>query len=123
MKDIVKSMRSRFAYLGFAAIALAGLGACNADDILTEHPKTIIVPDNLYVDVAGFEAGLNALYANVRRERSGVDASDPSNNIASTAFTIGTDNGYGLYLSPPERLFQEFGVQNTSLNSFTKAPG
>lgn len=98
---------------------LVGAMACNTDEILTEHPKTVLVPDNLYVDVAGFEAGLNALYFQVRRERSGVDGGDPSNNIASTATTIGVDNGYGLYLSPPERLFQEFGVQNTSLNSFT----
>ncbi|MDB4914437.1 MAG: RagB/SusD protein [Gemmatimonadetes bacterium] len=105
--------------LGLAAIALTGPLACNTDDLLVEHPKTILVPDNLYVDVAGFEAGLNALYYQVRRERSGVDNSDPSNNITATAFTIGTDNGYGNYLSPSERLFQEFGVQNTSLNSFT----
>ena len=112
--------RTGVVMLGFAMIALAlGSTACNTDELLTEHPKTVIVPDNLYVDAAGFEAGLNALYANVRRERSGVDASDPSNNITSTAMTIGVDNGYGLYLSPPERLFQEFGVQNTSLNSFT----
>lgn len=105
--------------LALACISLASATACNTDDLLTEHPKTILVPDNLYVDAAGFEAGLNALYYQVRRERSGVDNSDPSNNITSTAFTIGVDNGYGNYLSPSERLFQEFGIQNTSLNSFT----
>jgi hypothetical protein len=114
------SARRRIASAGLAGLALlAGATACNSDDILTEHPQSIIVPDNLYVDVAGFEAGLNALYFQVRRERSGVDGSDPSNNIASTATTIGVDNGFGLYLSPTERLFQEFGVQNTPLNSFT----
>ena len=114
------SARRRIATVGLAGLSLlAGATACNSDDILTEHPQSIIVPDNLYVDVAGFEAGLNALYFQVRRERSGVDASDPSNNITATAFTIGVDNGYGLYLSPTERLFQEFGVMNTPLNTFT----
>ena len=103
--------------LGLALIAAASATACNTDEILTEHPKTVLVPDNLYVDVAGFEAGLNALYFQVRRERYGV--ANDVNDITSTAFTIGVDNGYGLYLSPPERLFQEFGVQNTSLNGFT----
>lgn len=105
-------------------LAAAGLGAflvgtagCNTDDILTEHPKTVIVPDNLYVDLAGFEAGLNALYANVRRERFG--QGNDVNNIVSTSSSIGVDNGFGNYLSPPERLFQEFGVLNTPLNGFT----
>jgi hypothetical protein len=105
--------------IGLAALVAVSAMACNTDAILTEHPKTVLVPDNLYVDAAGFEAGLNALYFQVRRERSGVDAADPANNITSTGSTIGVDNGWGNYLSPTERLFQEFGVQNTSLNSFT----
>jgi hypothetical protein len=104
------------ALLGAAALG-AGATACNADEILTEHPVSIIVPDNLYVDVPGFEAGLNALYAQVRRERYGV--SNDANDIISTATTIGVDNGRGNYLSPPERLFHEFGTLNNPLNGFT----
>lgn len=104
--------------LGLAALA-AGTVACNTDEILTEHPETVIVPDNLYTDVAGFDAGLNALYFQARRERSG-SGSDASNNVVQTGLAIGTDNGYGLYLSPPERLFQEFGVMNTPLNGNTE---
>jgi hypothetical protein len=103
--------------LGLAAVA-ASATACNTDKILTEHPGTVIVPDNLYTDLAGFEAGLNALYAQVRRERSG-SGDDPSNNIVETGLVIGTDNGYGLYLSPPERLFQQFTTYNTPLNDNT----
>lgn len=109
----------RLATLGIAMLLFGAATACNTDEILTENPKTVLVPDNLYVNAAGFEAGLNALYANVRRERSGVDGNDAVNNITATAFSIGVDNGYGLYLSPAERLFQEFGVLNTPLNSFT----
>jgi starch-binding outer membrane protein, SusD/RagB family len=111
--------RRAFAVLGLSLAALAaGATACNSDEILTEHPETVIVPDNLYIDVAGFEAGLNALYAQVRRERSG-SGSDPSNTLVQTGLVIGTDNGYGLYVSPPERLFQQFTTFNTPLNDYT----
>lgn len=99
--------------------ALAGMTACNSDDILMERPKDIIVADNLYTDLNGFEAGLNALYFEVRRERFG--QSNDANNILATAHSIGVDNGFGLYLSPPERLFSEFGVLNNSQNSFTNS--
>jgi hypothetical protein len=107
------------AALGLLSAAALGTGvtACNADQILTENPKSVIVPDNLYVDVAGFEAGLNALYAQVRRERYG--QGNDVNDIVATATSIGVDNGRGNYLSPPERLFQEFGVLNNPLNGFT----
>ncbi len=115
-----KAMRQR------AVLALFGLGAlvtgpaaCNSDEILTEHPKDIIVADNLYTNLAGFEAGLNALYFQVRRERNG--QSNDANNILATAYSIGTDNGFGLYLSPTERLFSEFGVQNNPQNGFTNS--
>lgn len=102
--------------VGFAALVVVPV-ACNSDDILTEHPKDIIVADNLYTNLAGFEAGLNALYFEVRRERFGQN--NDVNDIFSTATTIGTDNGFGLYLSPAERLFSEFGVLNNSQNAFT----
>jgi starch-binding outer membrane protein, SusD/RagB family len=111
--------RRALAALGLGLAALAAVStACNTDDILTEHPQTVIVPDNLYTDLAGFEAGLNALYAQVRRERSG-SGSDLTNDMVATSMFIGTDNGYGLYVSPPERLFQQFTTYNTPLNSFT----
>lgn len=100
-----------------ATTLLAALPACNADELLTEHPKSIIVPDNLYVDAAGFEAGLNALYAQVRRIRGGQDA-NATNGLYATATSIGVDNGYGNQVAPTENLFQIFGTFNTSLNDF-----
>ncbi|MDB4888258.1 MAG: RagB/SusD protein [Gemmatimonadetes bacterium] len=100
-----------------AAAVLAALPACNADKILTEQPKSVIVPDNLYVDVAGFEAGLSALYAQVRRIRGGQDAGSV-NGLYATATSIGVDNGYGNQVAPTENLFQIFGTFNTSLNDF-----
>ncbi len=104
------------ALFGIALLA-AGPVACNSDDILTERPKDIIAADNLYRNLGGFEAGLNALYANVRRERYGDANGD--NNIIATVYSIGVDNGFGNYLSPPERPFQEFGVINNSQTTIT----
>lgn len=100
-----------------AAFLAAGLVACNSDKILTEHPRDIIAADNLYTNLGGFEAGLNALYANVRRERYGDTNGD--NNMLATVYSIGVDNGFGNYLSPPERPFQEFGVVNNSQVTIT----
>lgn len=100
-------------------VLLAGAVGCNADEVLTEQPQTIIVPDNLYTNRDGFEAGLNALYAQVRRERSGVDGEDPNNSLTATVYSIGVDNGYGLYLAPTERLFHDFGTgSNPSANFY-----
>jgi len=96
-----------------ALLLVGGTAACR--DILTEDPKTVIVPENLYVDLNGFEAGLNGLYALVRRERYG---QNETNNIFATAYSIGVDNGFGNYLSPPERVFSEFGTVMNSQNSF-----
>ncbi len=41
------------------------LPSCD-DDYLTEIPRDFLSPDNTFVDQAGFEAGLTALYANAR---------------------------------------------------------
>ena len=94
--------------LGVLSLALALLGsatACNSDALLTETPKDIIVADNLYTNLEGFEAGLNALYAQVRRERWGQDESN--NELLMMPSVIGVDNGWGNYVSPNERTFQE----------------
>ena len=114
----VSSMK-RLTSAAFVGIALLAAGplACSSDDILTERPKDIIAADNLYRNLSGFEAGLNALYANVRRERYGDANGD--NNIIATVYSIGVDNGFGNYLSPPERPFQEFGVVNNSQVTIT----
>ncbi len=75
-------------YACLAALLLLPLWGCG-DDFLTENPPDEIVADNLYVDVPGFEAGLNALYAQVRLERYGLNG---SNELMSDMWTAGTDN-------------------------------
>ena len=104
----------RLGVIGVLAAA-AGLSACFDSD-LTEVPKNIIVADNLYTDLAGFEAGLNALYFQVRRERFGQN--NDVNNLVQTAMTAGTDNVYGMYVSPPERIFNQWVNFNVSTNEF-----
>ena len=101
--------------LSMTALAL-GVSGCNSDALLTERPKDIIVADNLYTNLEGFEAGLNALYAQVRRERWGQDESN--NEVLMLPMVIGTDNGFGNYVSPNERTFQEFGVRMTPTDGF-----
>lgn len=104
--------RAALLLLGAAILAPA---ACS-DDLLVEAPKNIIVADNLYVDAAGFEAGLNGLYYQVRRERNG--QGNDVNNLMATALTSGTDNAFGNYLSPTERIFNEWTVRNNPADGF-----
>lgn len=95
----------------FSLIGLASLGFTGCSDKgLTEAPPHIIVADNLYRDPAGFEAGLNALYFQVRLERNGQGNSE--NDILNTFWTAGVDNAFGNYVSPNERIINEWGVRN-----------
>jgi starch-binding outer membrane protein, SusD/RagB family len=95
-----------------AAIGL-GVSSCN-HDLLTESPKDIIVADNLYTTPDGFEQGLNALYAQVRKERNGYLES--GDNLVGMAWSVGVDNGWGNYLLTSSRTPQELGSFNNSLN-------
>ncbi len=103
------------ALLGIIIIA----GGCKKD-FLKEEPKAIIAPDNLYVNKAGFEAGLLGLYYQVRSERKGLSPSSPSNDITNTAAMIGVDNAYSLYPAggAAESVFNDFGVRLTATNSY-----
>jgi len=85
------------------------------DDFLTEKPPNIIVPDNLYTNLAGFQAGVNGLYAQVRGEREGVDG---VNQIRNEMWTTGVDNSFSNYPSTAERIFNEWGVRNSPLEAY-----
>lgn len=102
-------IRIRAAALALSGASLASLAACG--DMLTEDPPHIIVADNLYTDYAGFRAGLNALYAQVRRERQGVDG---LNELMSEPMTVGVDNAFSNYVSTTERIWNEWTVRNNS---------
>ncbi|MEQ9305634.1 MAG: hypothetical protein RJQ14_17105, partial [Marinoscillum sp.] len=67
--------------------------ACS-EDVLVENPPHFIAPDNLYVDLAGFENGLNGLYAQFRRERGG-ESFAGANDLLIDPAVSGVDNCYG----------------------------
>ncbi|UXP33879.1 RagB/SusD family nutrient uptake outer membrane protein [Reichenbachiella agarivorans] len=73
----------------FASLFLA----CS-EDVLIETPPHTIAADNLYVDLAGFEYGLNGLYAQFRRERGGETFGGPNDLMIDPA-VAGVDNCYG----------------------------
>ena len=58
---------------------------CNSD-ILDEKPPHLITSETLFVNLAGFDAGLNGLYSLVRMEREG------GNGCRMEIFMNGTDN-------------------------------
>lgn len=100
--------------LSLALVVGVGLLGCD-EDFLTESPPNIIVPENLYTDLAGFRAGLNALYAQARRVREGASG---ENLLMSEAWTVGVDNGFANYPAGTERIFNEWGPRNNALEDY-----
>jgi len=62
--------------------------ACTKDS-LDEKPPHLITSETLFTNLAGFEAGLNGLYAQVRREK---EQAYGSHSMMGSMFTFGTDN-------------------------------
>ena len=62
--------------------------ACTKEQ-LEEKPPHLITSETLFANVAGFEAGLNGLYAQVRRER---EPAYGSHSMMGSMFMFGTDN-------------------------------
>lgn len=100
---------------GMCAICLLLATACSKS-LLDENPPQLITPDNLYIDKAGFQAGINGLYDEVRRARSGNTYGDPNDLMLVGAF-IGVDNAYGNFRAPLEDVFNEWGARNNSLET------
>lgn len=66
-----------------------------SEDILNEKTPSIVTANSLFLDLAGFEAALNGLYANVRMEREGRSTSSSdrsSDRLRAEMFLNGTDN-------------------------------
>ena len=100
----------------FSSMLMLGIGTGCRKDFLTEAPRAIIAPDNLYVNKAGFESGLYGLYNLVRRERGGIDGgfnNNSTNDMYLTPAFIGVDNAFSPFPAgggQPERIFNSFGV-------------
>jgi len=111
MKSIIKI--SILSVLFFA-------GAGCKKSFLTEKPLAVIAPDNLYVNKAGFEAGLYGIYSLWREERKGINGA--SNDMAITPAMIGVDNAYSLRPAgnAPEQVFNDFGVRLNSADAYVR---
>ncbi len=85
--------------------------SCSEEDYLIENPPHIIAADNLYTDVAGFEAGLNGLYRLVSRERGG-ESWGSSNDLMIDPAVTGVDNCFGNQRSGWAKIGNEWGTKN-----------
>ena len=82
-------MRTNKFILSFGALIAALLFSCSEKNYLIEEPKHIITSESLYTNLAGFESGLNGMYALVRQEREGWDGVD---YLRGEMAMTGTDN-------------------------------
>lgn len=64
-------------------------GSACTKDLLDEKPPHLITSETLFTNLAGFEAGLNGLYAQVRREK---EEAYGSHSMMGSMFMFGTDN-------------------------------
>lgn len=95
----------------FISIAFAGVFVACSDEYLEENPPHILAADNLYVDLAGFEAGLNGLYFQFRRERGG-ETIGSSNDLLIDPAVTGVDNCYGNQRSGWNQVGNDFASRN-----------
>lgn len=92
-----------------AALAVVGAGftLASCEELLTENPPHIIVADNLYVDAAGFDAGIAAVYGLVRQEHEPIVGTGQMWNTmwyVGTDAVFGEDNGFS-------RIFNRWGTE------------
>lgn len=105
-------MKTYSKQLAFIFTAAVLLGGCKKDALDIYSPSKLLA-DNLYVDKAGFDAGINGLYAEVRRSRSGNTLGAIGQMMLEPAF-IGVDNAYGNYRDAFEDIFNNWGANNNA---------
>ncbi|MEO9514071.1 MAG: RagB/SusD family nutrient uptake outer membrane protein [Flavobacteriaceae bacterium] len=104
----MKEIKNTLAFV----LVIASIMGCSNDELL-EDPRADIAADNLYVDLAGFEVGLNGLYAQYRRERGGSTFASGNDLMIDPAIT-GTDNMFGNERSGWARGGNELDDRNTA---------
>lgn len=78
---------------------------------LDEDSRGVLTADLLYSSQAGFQNGLNGLYDEVRRYRSG-DLYGQINDIMNMQAVIGVDDAYGNWRDPTVDVFNLWGIIN-----------
>lgn len=86
-------------------IITCGMLSCDEEEFLKEKPRDVLTADNLFVNPAGFENGLNAIYAQIRDERDGYGYS----NMRSVFAVVSTDAYYISRFAPLDIMFEQFG--------------
>lgn len=99
-------------FIAAACVAAAGLSSCKKSALDIDSPGTVLA-DNLYSTKAGFDAGLNGLYSEVRRSRSGTVLGQINQMMLEPAY-IGVDNAYGNYRDTYEDIFNNWGANNNA---------
>lgn len=90
---------------------------------LNEDTSAQLTADQLYKTKEGFENGLNGLYAEVRRYRSG-DLLNDINNIMNMQAVIGVDNAYGNWRDPYMDVFNLWKTNNNpGFNHYSRVFG
>jgi hypothetical protein len=92
------------------------LGAGCSKNLLEERPPHIIATETLYINLSGFEAGLNGLYALVRSEREGLNG---STSLVCNLFMNGVDNMVTNHtVSGFSQIAESWGAMNNPANAF-----
>jgi len=100
-------------------VIMTFIGFGCSKSFLDEEPLYLISSDNLYHSYSGFQAGVNGLYNEARRERAGV--TNPSNACANQIMLGGTDMMYSNYSGAYDNLLREWGNLNQPQQSFYKS--
>lgn len=93
-----------------AAFTAVLFNSCSKSLLDIDAPH-VMLADNLYVNKEGFEAGLNGLYDEVRRMRSGNNYKGNTGFMLGMAY-VGVDNAYSNYPGGPETVFNTWGAIN-----------
>ena len=103
----------------FLALLILVSTGCS-DDILNEKTPSIVTANSLFLDLAGFEAALNGLYARVRMEREGRSTSSSdrsSDRLRAEMFVSGTDNMCTNHRDGWGRVAEPWGETNNAFNA------
>ncbi len=118
MKIYIQKLINGLSFL----LILAVIQSCT-EDFLEEDPPNVLVAENLFTDRAGFEAALNGLYHEVRKERMGSSGANETNagDIRFGLMVNGTDNVFGL--NPGNngiRMTNDLGERNNPENAYNR---
>lgn len=106
----------------FIALLILITTSCS-EDILNEKTPSIVTANSLFLDIAGFEAALNGLYARVRMEREGRATNDSdrsADRMRAEMFVSGTDNMCTNHRDGWGRVAEPWGETNNAFNAEIK---